>query len=275
MYFADTYLPTTAADGLIAVLAWYTMIVAMFALLASVVFSWLTRTHVAPEHNTSRVLTSAVCLVAALSYYAMQEYFRMYLGSVEGPVSYEAHKKAFLAIGQLRYMDWAVTTPLLIIKMFMVVHAGPDKNARLLITAVVADLFMIVAGYIGEQQLDADGNILVTARLMWGAISTLGYLVVVYCLYRVYRDYYPAANRHEQRAFKWSALTVVTLWGVYPIGYILIAVTTVDPNWLHIAYSAADVVNKVGVGILVYLAGSEILEQRIDIRSREHALYVG
>jgi hypothetical protein len=62
---------------------------------------------------------------------------------------------------------------------------------------------------------------------------------------------------------------------VYPIGYILIAVTDINADYLQIAYSVADILNKVGVGIIVYLAGSTILEQRIDMKSKEHAMLVG
>ena len=275
METATFFLPTAASSGLSAMLAWYSMVTAMFFLLASVVFSWLTRTHVAPEHNTSRVLTACISLVAACSYYYIQDYYRQYLATTGGVPSYADAKVAFLAIGQLRYMDWTITTPLLLIKMFMMVRAHTLKASRLLYYALLGDLFMIVTGYIGDQQLAADGSVLVGPRLIWGAVSTLGYLVVVYSLYQVYRQYAPLAAPVEQRAYRLMAGTIVTLWGVYPIGYILIAVTTINPDTLQVLYSIADVINKVGVGIIVYLAGASLLEARVDIRSKEYAMSVG
>lgn len=275
MEFAGTFLPTTATSGLLACFTWYSMVVAMFFLIASTVFSWLTRTHVAPEHNTSRVLTACISVVAAISYYFIQDYFRTFLHAAEGVPSAELNKAAFLAIGQLRYMDWTITTPLLIIKMFMMVEAHDLKASRLLYWAIVGDIFMVATGYIGDQQIAADGSILVGPRLIWGAVSTIGYLVVVYALYRVWKDYAPRAKTIEQKAFRLMAGTVVTLWGGYPIGYILIAVTDINADYLQIAYSVADILNKVGVGIIVYLAGSTILEQRIDMKSKEHAMLVG
>ena len=275
MEFSDAFLPTTASSGLLAAFTWYTMVATMFFLIASAVFSWLTRTHVAPEHNTSRVITACISVVAAISYYFIQDYFRTYLQAASGVPTAAENQAAFLAIGQLRYMDWTITTPLLLIKMFMMVHASDLRGSRLLYWAIVADIFMIATGYIGDQQLAADGSILVGPRLIWGAISTIGYLYVVYALYRVWKQYAPLAKPIEQGAFRLMAGTVVTLWGVYPIGYILIAVTSLDANYLQIIYSVADVINKVGVGIIVYLAGSTILEQRVDVTSPEYAMRVG
>ena len=275
MELPGIFLPTAATSGLLAVFAWYSMLVAMFSFAASVVFSAGTRTHVAPEHNTSRVLTACICLVAAISYYFIQDYYRRFLGSTGGEPTYEESKEAFLAIGQLRYMDWTVTTPLLIIKMMMMAKVRGSRGYRLLAIALIGDVWMIATGYIGEQQLAGDNAIEVGPRLIWGAISTLGYLAVVYALYRVWKEYASQALPIERRAFRYMAATVVTFWGVYPIGYILIAVTGIDPDLLQVAYSIADVINKVGLGIIVYLVGSSILTSRIDVESREYAMHIG
>lgn len=272
---ATVFLPTAATSGLLPTLTWYLMVVSMFALLASLVFSAQTRTHVAPEHNTSRVLTACIGLVAGLSYFFIQSYYRSWLGTVNGVPTYAESKQAFLAIGQLRYMDWTITTPLLLIKMFMMLGAKGKRINRLLTIALIGDVWMIVTGYIGDQQISSAGDILVGPHLIWGAISTIGYLALVYALYRAWNEFGPAARGLERRGYRWMAGTVVTLWGVYPIGYILIAVTQIDPNLLQVAYSVADVINKAGVGVVVYLVGSNILEQRINVKSEEYALNVG
>ncbi|WP_116105071.1 bacteriorhodopsin [Lewinella sp. IMCC34191] len=272
---STVFLPTAATSGLLATMAWYSMVVSMFSLLASFLFSAQTRTHVAPEHNTSRVLTACIGLVAGISYYFIQDYYRSFLATTGGVPTYAESKDAFLAIGQLRYMDWTITTPLLLIKMFMMAGVRKSRGYRLLAIALLGDVWMIVTGYIGDQQVAAGNEILVGPRLVWGAVSTIGYLAVVYALFRVWKENVPGRQPVEQRAFRYIALTVVTLWGVYPIGYILIAVTGMNPDVLQIAFSVADIINKVGVGIVVYLAGSTMLTQRIDIQSREYAMNVG
>lgn len=58
------------------------------------------------------------------------------------------------------------------------------------------------------------------------------------------------------------ALTTVTFWGVYPIGYILTAFD-VNTNVIHIAFCLADIINKIGVGTIAYLAAKKSLERRV------------
>lgn len=67
----------------------------------------------------------------------------------------------------------------------------------------------------------------------------------------------------ERRAFKWMGLTTVTTWGVYPIGYLL-TMTNLNLNWIHISFTVADIVNKVGVAAVTYLATKYLIEERLN-----------
>ena len=281
MDLINSYIPMTG-DGLslLDVFTYYILMITFFCFAASFFFSWFTRTHVAPEHNTSRVFTAIICLVAGISYFIISTYFKDYLQELRTITDPDARQafahKGFMAIGQLRYMDWLVTTPLLLIKMISVLRVKYSRIAGWVVTIVLADIFMIVTGYIGQQQLDGTGSILITSHMIWGAISTIGYLVVLYGMYHIYRTYKSEAKPIERKAFKWMAGTLVTLWGVYPIGYILSAVAPdLDPNYLNIAYSVADVINKAGIGIVAYLMASILLENRIDVTSPKFAERVG
>ena len=46
-------------------------------------------------------------------------------------------------------------------------------------------------------------------------------------------------------------------------------------NWVHLAYTVADIVNKVGVGVVAYLAGVEELDRRVPKEAVQHARFVG
>ena len=226
------------------------------------------------------MLTAIIGLVAGISYFLIQGYYKSYLQELEtitDPQQREIFsRQAYLAIGQLRYMDWTITTPLLLIKTIMVMRVPPQCIKGLLALISLGDLFMIVTGYIGEQQIGADVLVLVGPRMFWGAISTIGYVAVLYGMWRVWSKHRFETRPVEQRAFKWMALPTVTVWGVYPIGYILIAlVPSLSVNWIHIAFSVADIINKAGVGVVAYLLGAYLLEQRINVQSREHAEYIG
>lgn len=275
MEFGDTFIPTAASSGLLQTFTWYTMLIAMFSLLASVVFSWLSQTRVAPEHNISRITTAALCFVAFLSYYFIQDYYRHFLAATMDQRPEEVIREAYLAIGQLRYMDWTITTPLLLIKMFSLLEIKPREEAGLFTLAIGGDLFMIMTGYIGEQQIGPGGEVLVGQRLFWGFISTLGYLAVVYALYKAWKKYKGSAKPIERKGYMWAAGSVFTLWGVYPIGYMLVCLDGFNLDWIHLAFTLADIVNKVGVGVVAYLVGARVLEERIDMHSKDFAMSVG
>ena len=266
-------------DGLnlLQVFTYYILIITAFGFVASFFFSWFTRTHVAPEHNTSRVLTAVICVVAAISYFTISMHYKTYLGEVtDGSTGNLDPHRAFIGIGQFRYMDWLITTPLLLIKMLTVLRINFNKAKKIIALMLFGDVFMIITGFIGEQQFTSTGAIDISSHMIWGAISTVGYIVVLWALYTLWNKEKGNALPEERKAFKLMALTTVTFWGVYPIGYILEAVVpSLDPNWLHIAYSVADLINKAGIGIIAYLVAADLLEKRIDVRSKEYAENVG
>lgn len=280
MELSNFFMPING-DGLdlLSVATYYIIMVAFFCFVASFFFSWFTRTQVAPEHNTSRVLTAVICAVAGLSYFYIGKYYNAYLHdlrSITDPsLRAEFRHKAFFAIGQMRYMDWLVTTPLLLIKMISILRPKYAAISKTVALIIIGDIFMVITGFVGQQQLGANGEILVASHMIWGAISTLGYICVLIGMYRIYQMR-NIAQPIEQKAFKWMAGTIVTFWGVYPIGYILVALCPkLDTDILNIAYSIADVINKAGIGIIAYMMAVQILERRINEKSPEVAENLG
>ena len=125
-----------------------------------------------------------------------------------------------------------------------------------------ADLLMVVAGYIGEQQIDGNGVLLAGPHYLWGFISTIFYLVIPVILHRLYQTYAAGVEREEARAYRWLAFAAVTTWGVYPLGYMVPTLFPgADLNWLHVALSVGDVWNKAALGVVAYLASTRVLEK--------------
>ena len=48
---------------------------------------------------------------------------------------------------------------------------------------------MVITGYIGEQQVLANGAIFVEGKLFWGAISTIFYFIIPIILFRFWQRY--------------------------------------------------------------------------------------
>ena len=267
MKFSTQFIPTADQVGLLPMLAYFFITITAYAFLASFIFALATRNSVAPEHRMSRALTACIVAVAGISYFLITLFFHHYLeelANVSDPNDrHTLTRQAYNAIGQYRYMDWAITTPLLLIKMVSMLRVRYREAPNVYITLLTADFFMILTGYIGEQQLTDGANILVTSKLIWGAISTIGYVFIPLTLYQLWKRFSERVEPEERKAYRTIALTTVTFWGVYPIGYILTCFPSLDSNWIHIAFSIADIINKVGVGVITYQVAKELMDKRV------------
>lgn len=277
MHLSGIFVPTAANVGVLSMVVYFFMLVAMYAFLANLIFTLTTHNSIVPEHRITRVMGAIIAAVAGLSYFFIQDYYRHMLADLSALGS-EAEQRELIrtsynAIGQYRYMDWAVTTPLLLLKMVSMLRVEPSKAKGAITALLLADFFMVLTGYIGEQQLDAAGHILVGPKLFWGAVSTVGYLVVPFVLYRLWNRFKDQAKPIERKTFRIIALSTVTTWGVYPLGYVL-SVFDINLNWIHLSFSIADIVNKVGLSVIVYLAGKTLLDERVPKEATQPAYQI-
>ena len=267
MTFGDSFVPTAGEVSILPMLTYFFMAIAAYAFLGNFIFSLATQKSMAPEHRISRVYGAIIGAVAGVSYLLITHFYHELLHGLSGISSPEERltlmRRSYQAIGQYRYMDWAITTPLLLLKTTSMLRISSKEAGKAIVILLLADFFMVVTGYIGEQQLTATGEIIGSQKLLWGAISTLGYLVVPFTLRGLYRRYAERCNEHERWGFRFLAYTTVTTWGVYPLGYML-TLTTIDLNYIHLSFSIADIFNKVGVAIVAYLVGKHIIDERLD-----------
>jgi len=231
----------------------YSLFVSMFALGAAFVFFLSEKEKILPAYRGTMVTSAMICGVAAIAYYFLTRDY-----SPDKPFPTD-----------IRYVDWTVTTPLLLLKYpEMLKVRGFNFAFRL----VIADIFMIVTGFIGELYGTSiyghwqphDGVYLwgisaVGAHYFWGFISTLGYLYIVYTLmFGEGKRLTAQQPPHIRRGIQVMNRYIWTLWGIYPIVYILEGVSANNANlslngW-QIASSVADVINKVGFGLTAYFA---------------------
>ena len=218
----------------------------MFALGAAFVFFLVEKEKILPEYRGTMVTSAIICGVAAVAYYFLTR-------------DYDPNKTFPTDI---RYFDWTVTTPLLVLKYPEMLRV---RGIGLATKLIIADLFMIVTGFIGELSgHTVDGHWIlnpghtVIEHLVWGFISTIGYAAILYILLtegNALAKTQPEPIRNGivmMNRYLWS------LWGVYPIVYIAEAVSVSNPSlnldWFNVMSSVADVVNKVGFAITAYLA---------------------
>ena len=216
------------------------------AMLASFVFFLLIRPRISLKNQAALILTTLVVLIAGY------HYLRIF-NSWNDSFHYQAIQGRYVQSGPpfneaYRYVDWLLTVPLLLAELVLVLRLKWEESRSLIIRLGVASIFMIGLGYPGE--LAASNS---TARLVWGGLSTLFFLYILYVLFveltRTLGNQ-PPRVKSLVAAMRWILLVT---WLVYPIAYILPRFISNEATALvvrQIGYSLADVLAKPLFGLL-------------------------
>jgi sensory rhodopsin len=229
----------------------YTFLVAFVGMSGGTLYFLLMKPTV-PIAYQSSVATSAVyCFVAAVVYGYMN--FKYGIGT------------DLLAKGQypteLRYVDWLITTPLIVLK-FPELLQGSKSNVAVAGTIVVADFMMILFGFAGETSINAAKSGTLVGWTMFG-MSMLAWLFIIVILYTSVTQ----ASQDKLEPIKIGLtrlkLFIVIGWAIYPVGYF---VTLLSPSpELRLAreliYNFADLFNKVGFGMVALFAIQQMLRE--------------
>lgn len=226
----------------------FTFFTGYMAMLAASVFFFFERSTVDDKWKTSLLVSGLITGIAAVHYYYMRDY---YVSTGTNPTA-------------LRYIDWTLTVPLMCVEFYLLLRPAGAKTSFMW-KLIFASVVMLVAGYIGEAfvPLNADGTAgpgATTHSVMWGVISTLGYIYVLYSAWA--GEAKQLADSSNSTAVKSGinalAWFVLAGWAIYPIGYMCM-----PGGWLNtglgwqshnvdLFYNIADAVNKIGFGLVVY-----------------------
>jgi bacteriorhodopsin len=219
----------------------FTFFTGYMAMLAASIFFFFERSSVDKKWRLSLLVSGLITFIAAVHYFYMRDY---YLATGENPTA-------------LRYIDWTLTVPLMCVEFYLLTKAAGAKYS-LLWKLIIASVWMLVAGYIGEAYNPAGGDS--SHSVMWGFISTLGYIYIVYTAWfgEVAKLAADSNNAVVKRGVRTLAWFVLVGWSIYPIGYMCM-----PGGWLNTAlgwgsenvdlfYNIADAINKIGFGLVVY-----------------------
>lgn len=150
------------------------------------------------------ILTAFITTFAAISYFAMASGDGISYNLV---VDEDANKEIYRQVYWARYVDWSVTTPLLLLDLaFLAGLNGAD-----ILVAVVADVVMILTGLFAAFAEDG--------ATKWGyyAIACIAYIVVVYQLAVQGRAVASTKDSSTGTFFSAIGLFTLVLWTIYPI----------------------------------------------------------
>lgn len=123
-----------------------------------------------------------------------------------------------------RYMDWVLTTPLMLLAVLM---NNPDALNYVNITMVL-NVIMIGCGYFGIKEVNK------TKKLMWFLLGTAIFIPIASVLLSMPYE-------------KQLSYFLIGTWTVYPLIWILKANYVIKEDATNIAYSLMDVISKVGL----------------------------
>lgn len=123
-----------------------------------------------------------------------------------------------------RYIDWAVTTPLMLVAILSVNRIP----LHYIIPAVVADLFMVYFGYKATQETVHE------KKMTNFFISCVAFLPILYLLYKC-------------KYTKYAKYLTLIVWSLYPILWYINELEAWSESTSTTAYAVMDVCAKVGL----------------------------
>jgi bacteriorhodopsin len=196
-------------------------------------------------------ISALIVGIAAFHYYYMRAVYTD-LGSVS--IEY-------------RYMDWIITVPLMALKFPSLVGKDAITDEKFLgmgFTGIcfTGALIMIGFGYLGES-----GVIPGIAGLVLGGV---GWAMIIVATGTPWSSGKGVDNSKIKPELMWSANAlrwfIVVGWVIYPLGYMfnpsveMIDVGADGVEVMAIAYNIADIINKIGFGIVAWMGAKKATE---------------
>lgn len=219
----------------------FTFFTGYMAMFAASVFFFFERGSVDRKWKLSLLVSGLITGIAAVHYFYMRDY---YMATGDNPTA-------------LRYIDWTLTVPLMCVEFYLLTKvAGARKS--LLWKLIIASVWMLVAGYIGEAFNPEGGS--TSHSVLWGVISTLGYIYILYTAWfgEVAQLASKSDNPAVEKGVRTLAWFVLVGWAIYPIGYMCMPGGWLntglgwDSSSVDLFYNIADAINKIGFGLVVY-----------------------
>lgn len=214
------------------------------AMLFTTIFLLFARERVLPRYRMAILVSATVTGIAAYHYFRMFDSFN----HVFGP---EAVEGAIFNVGY-RYIDWFLTVPLLLVETIAVLALAKSAQTALLVRLVPAAALMIALGYPGDAGLDIGG---ITAP-MWGLLSTIPFLYILYILFVELGKNLVKQSKQVQRRLKELRLLLLATWGVYPIAFIanMNSVGFNESGFVlrETGYTIADILAKCLFGLMIF-----------------------
>jgi bacteriorhodopsin len=229
------------------------------SMLFTSIFLFIARDRVLPKYRMAVMVSATVTSIAAYHYFRMFESFSHGYGINESSTAAVTAGANMLDFGAAnynvgyRYIDWFLTVPLLLVELVAVLGLAKAIQSSLLKRLVPAAAAMIVLGYPGDAKLDLFN----LAPSMWGLLSTIPFLYILYVLWFEMKKSLASQSEKVRGLFQTLRVLLIATWGVYPITFILAMDSTGAPTASEVVarevgYTIADILAKCLFGLIIF-----------------------
>ena len=143
-------------------------------------------------------------------------------------------------ITRLRYVDWAITTPIMLLVLSLVLSFNTNTKIKLhwFVLTVVFNYLMLYFGYLGETGMEKR------------TASILGFLFFFLTYGLVFMNYLTKYNRDNWIIFS----LFVLVWSIYGVAYHF------EEERKNITYNYLDLTSKCFVGIVLWIYYTKIIK---------------
>jgi len=222
-----------ASDDFVGISFW---LVSM-GCLAATAFFFLERGSVPVQWRVSVTVAGIVTGIAFIHYMYMRDVWIM---TGDSPTVY-------------RYIDWLITVPLLMLEFYFVLAAVGKANSGIFWRLLLGSLVMLIGGYLGESGY-------LPSPMLGFIIGMAGWIYILYEIFsgEAGKSAAKSGNKALVTAFGAMRMIVTVGWAIYPLGYIFGYLTGgVDANSLNVIYNAADFLNKIAFGLIIWAAAMQ------------------
>ena len=146
-----------------------------------------------------------------------------------------------------RYIDWSITTPLLLLGLAYTALGNLKAWGALIGSMIGADVLMIVTGLFAD--LSPSGSL---AKLAWYLVSCGAFLAVYYVLWIPLMRGARARGAQEAKVYTRNASILSVLWLIYPVVFLVgtEGLSIVALGVELAAFAILDLLAKVAYGLL-------------------------
>ena len=232
----------------------YSFVVATFALFAAGLYSLSTSKELSKRYRTAGIASTCVTWVATLAYVALTlvwlvQYTPNAAGTLYTP-------DPGTTVTALRYMDWSVTVPILVVEFLAVCTLSRTSSVNTRFAAMAAAFLMILTGFFGLIGVGQAGGPTTLSYAVWGAISTVFFIIIYVVLIKPYRETIASVTPTTATSLRNAVILLGSLFGAYPVIYLFLFWSSAgDAGWAtasQLGFTAADIAAKAGFGLLLH-----------------------